>query len=151
MTALRGGAGVPAGTPKFFAGSTPPRGYLKANGAAVSRTAYARLFAAIGTTYGAGDGLTTFNLPDDRGEFIRGWDDGRGVDAGRVFGSTQSDAFKSHTHASDPGGGYVPSSRTGVAINVSGTSARDSIYSTGAAGGTETRPRNRAYLACIKY
>jgi microcystin-dependent protein len=67
-----------------------PAGYLECNGAAVSRTVYAGLFAKIGTTYGAGDGSTTFNLPDLRGEFIRGWDNGRGVDASRSLGSTQN-------------------------------------------------------------
>ena len=89
---------VPSGAVLYFAGRTAPAGWLKANGAAVSRTAYAALFAAIGTTYGAGDGRTTFNLPDLRGEFIRGWDDGRGVDAGRVFGSAQAHALQSHQH-----------------------------------------------------
>ena len=89
---------VPSGTVLYFAGSRAPAGWLKANGAAVSRTAYAALFAAIGTTYGAGDFLNTFNLPDLRGEFIRGWDDGRGVDAGRVFGSAQAHALQSHQH-----------------------------------------------------
>ena len=74
---------VPSGTVLYFAGSSAPAGWLKANGAAVSRTAYAALFAAIGTTYGLGDGRSTFNLPDLRGEFIRGWDDGRGVDTPR--------------------------------------------------------------------
>lgn len=73
----------------FFARSTAPTGWLKANGAAISRTTYAALFAAIGATFGAGDGSTTFNLPDLRGQFPRGWDDGRGVDAGRAFGSAQ--------------------------------------------------------------
>ena len=89
---------VPSGTVLYFAGQTAPAGWLKANGAAVSRTAYAALFAAIGTTYGAGDGRSTFNLPDLRGEFLRGWDDGRGVDAGRVFGSAQAHALQSHQH-----------------------------------------------------
>lgn len=89
---------VPSGTVLYFAGQTAPAGWLKANGAAVSRTAYATLFAAIGTTYGAGDGRSTFNLPDLRGEFLRGWDDGRGVDAGRVFGLAQAHALQSHQH-----------------------------------------------------
>jgi microcystin-dependent protein len=64
----------------FAFGSAPRFGYLFCNGAAVSRTTYARLFNAIGTTYGVGDGFSTFNLPDLRGEFIRGFDGGRGVD-----------------------------------------------------------------------
>ncbi|WP_228368206.1 phage tail-collar fiber domain-containing protein, partial [Klebsiella pneumoniae] len=64
---------APAGAVVHFARTTAPAGWLKANGTAVSRTAYAALFAAIGTTYGAGDGFNTFNLPDLRGEFIRGF------------------------------------------------------------------------------
>lgn len=82
----------------MFARSTAPSGYLKCNGAAISRTTYAALFSAIGTTFGAGDGSTTFNIPDLRGEFIRGWDDARGVDSGRVFGGWQDGQNVSHTH-----------------------------------------------------
>lgn len=89
---------TPAGTVIYTARSTAPTGYLKANGAAVSRTTYSDLFSAIGTTYGSGDGSTTFNLPDLRGEFVRGVDDGRGVDTGRTLGSTQGSANLSHTH-----------------------------------------------------
>lgn len=81
-----------------FAANVTPTGWLKCNGAAVSRTTYANLFARIGTTYGAGDGSTTFNLPDLRGETIRGWDDARGIDSGRVIGSWQDGQNKSHTH-----------------------------------------------------
>lgn len=84
--------------------TTPPDGALLCNGAAVSRTTYAALFAVIGTTWGAGDGATTFNLPDLRGYFPRGYDAGRGVDSGRVFASTQADANLAHTHSlTDPG------------------------------------------------
>jgi len=71
---------------------------LKCNGTAISRTTYAALFAIIGTTHGAGDGSSTFNVPDLRGEFVRGWDDGRGVDSGRNFGTSQSDENKQHNH-----------------------------------------------------
>jgi len=81
---------APAGTVSYTAANTVPAGYLECNGAAVSRTTYATLFAAIGTTYGTGDGSTTFNLPDLRGEFVRGWDHGRGVDVSRTLGSTQA-------------------------------------------------------------
>lgn len=95
---------APTGGVAAFARSTAPSGWLKANGAAISRTAYAALFAAIGTTYGAGDGFTTFNLPDLRGEFIRGADDGRGLDAGRAFGSVQSHALGSHAHGASASG-----------------------------------------------
>ena len=68
----------------------PPSGYLKCNGAAVSRTTYADLFAEIGTAFGAGDGSSTFNVPDFRGEFVRGWDDSRGVDSGRNFATLKA-------------------------------------------------------------
>ncbi|WP_443190156.1 phage tail-collar fiber domain-containing protein [Pseudomonas indica] len=99
-----------------FAMATPPAGWLKCNGAAVSRTTYAKLFARIGTVFGAGDGSTTFNLPDARGEFLRGWDDGRGVDAGRVLGSAQAHLLGSHTHtaSSAAGGAHTHTASTGA-------------------------------------
>ena len=64
--------GVPVGSLVPFAGKSIPNGYLLCNGAAVSRTTYAALFAVIGTTYGAGDGSKTFTLPDFRNRFIEG-------------------------------------------------------------------------------
>ena len=82
---------LPAGSLIYYAGYVPPAGYLKANGALLSRTTYAALFAAIGIIYSAGDGSTNFGLPDLRGEFIRGWDNGRGIDAGRLIGSWQGE------------------------------------------------------------
>lgn len=72
-----------------LASGAVPSGWLPADGRLVSRSLYASLFAAIGTTYGAGDGSTNFALPDLRGEFLRGWDDGRGVDASRGLGTPQ--------------------------------------------------------------
>lgn len=83
----------------FHCGTTAPAGTLKANGAEVSRTAYARLFAVIGTTFGAGNGTTTFNLPDYRGAFIRALDDGKGRDPGRTLAAFQDSQNKSHAHA----------------------------------------------------
>lgn len=134
------------GTVAYLGMSTAPTGWLKANGALVSRSTYSDLFAAIGTTYGAGDGSTTFALPDLRGEFIRGWSDGRAVDTGRVLGSAQSDEFKSHTHTTGVGGTIVQGVQNfGTPKLVSGSNP------TGATGGTETRPRNVALLACIKF
>ena len=94
---------VGTGAVQMFARSTAPTGWLKANGATISRTTYAALFAAIGTTFGAGDGSTTFNLPDLRGEFLRGWDDARGADPSRVFGSFQDSDNKSHAHTASTG------------------------------------------------
>lgn len=136
---------VPAGLVVFYASSTLPSGFLKANGANVSRTTYAALFAAIGTTFGTGDGSTTFTLPDMRGYFPRGWADNGSVDSGRVFGTTQAAAFASHTHSN--GANYGLS----VASGASGWYASAAGVSTGSAGGSETRPINLALLACIKY
>ncbi|WP_249334118.1 tail fiber protein [Comamonas sp. PE63] len=81
---------VPTGTVIMFSTSALPAGYLKCDGSAVSRTTYAKLFAVLGTLYGAGNGSTTFNLPDLRGEFPRFWDDARGIDPSRACGSWQS-------------------------------------------------------------
>jgi microcystin-dependent protein len=130
----------------YHAAATAPANALKCNGAAVSRTTYAALFAVIGTTYGAGNGSTTFNLPELRGEFIRSLDDGRGVDAGRGIGTAQGDEFKSHTHGvpdADQNAGFG-----GNAFDSGGNTAFQ-VVSTTATGGTETRPRNVSALACI--
>lgn len=140
----------------FFAQNAVPDGFLKANGAAVSRTTYAALFAAIGTTYGAGNGSTTFNLPDFRGEFPRGFDDGRGVDSGRVFCAWQGQSLAEHNHGMVPT--YVPGTSAqnfaNTAVNLDAAKT-DMTRTTGNATGTtvsaETRPRNIAVLACIKY
>ena len=160
---------TPAGTVIHVAMNTAPTGYLKANGALVSRTTYAALFTAIGTTFGVGDGSTTFALPDLRGEFIRGWADGRAVDTGRVFGSAQTDDNKSHTHTgtTDAAGSHAHTgvansgvtvlSQDGSTYGVSGTTTTSTApnhthtFTTAANGGTETRPRNIALLACIKF
>ncbi len=147
---------IGAGSIAFFARSTAPAGYLKANGATVSRTTYTALFTAIGTTFGAGDGAATFNLPDLRGEFPRGWDDGRGVDKNRAFGSAQLDALQDHAHAyirplittdTDRGSASSLYSIDDHETGVTGSVATGAGYRTA----TETRPRNVALLACIKY
>jgi len=98
------GLAVPAGSVITYAGNTAPAGWLKCNGAAISRSTYSALFAVVGSTYGAGNGTSTFNVPDLRGEFVRGWDDARGVDATRAIGSAQGESYLSHAHGiSDPG------------------------------------------------
>ena len=156
----------------FFACSTPPSGWLKANGAAVSRTTYAALFAAIGTTFGAGDGRTTFNLPDLRGEFLRCLDDGRNIDRGRRLGSAQGDAIRNITGKLDGsamGSGNQVLEGKMIASGAIGTTYQQRQWS-GDQGGwgeqsvsfdfdasrvvptaSENRPRNVALLACIKY
>lgn len=139
----------PAGELKMFDQATPPTGVrvLVANGATVSRTTYDRLFAAIGTRYGAGDGAATFQLPDWRGLFFRGLDNGRGLDPARALGVFQDSANKAHDH------GY-----NYPAGNDQGGSGADPNYTftsealvTGSSGGPEARPVNQALLACITY
>ena len=139
---------APIGSLSAFAGSTAPNKWLICNGAAVSRATYSDLYAVVGDVYGNGDGSTTFNLPDLRGEFIRGLDGGRGVDAARTLGSAQSDLLKSHTHQVQnvfSGGG------TGDEENyVSNVTASRSTIDTLSSGGAETRPRNIAMNYIIK-
>jgi microcystin-dependent protein len=162
---------TPAGAVMYFAMDAAPVGWLKANGAAVSRTAYAGLFAVLGTYYGAGDGATTFNLPDLRGEFLRCWDDGRGVDPWRSLGVWQYDAIRNIAGNT----GYVLTSNVTNAAGVFGTQRmpyypthdgsvkdynnKDTVYrehlftfnaSTVVPTANENRPRNIALLACIK-
>lgn len=137
-----------AGDIKFHSANAIPPGWLKADGAAVSRTAYAALFAAIGTTYGAGDGATTFALPDLRGEFLRGFDDGRAVDSGRMFGSAQGHDLVSHTHAVNVRNDRSTASGAEILFRYDYPTG---TQRTSATGGSETRPRNVAMLACIKY
>ncbi|MBS7559405.1 phage tail protein [Pseudomonas sp. RC4D1] len=183
------------GQVSMFAREMAPAGWLKANGAAVSRVTYAALFAAIGTRFGAGDWVNTFNIPDLRGEFIRGWDDGRGLDPGRDLGGVQggqnalhthtartdlagdhthgasSDWAGEHTHtftksagSNNSPGGYVTTANGGGslhttnpagghshAITIQGAPAHSHAVTVDASGGNETRPRNVALLACIKY
>jgi microcystin-dependent protein len=83
-SAWQGAVSAPAGAIEAYAGSTAPTGWLLAYGQAVSRTTYANLFAVLSTTYGSGDGSTTFNLPDLRGRAIAGVDNMGGTDAGRL-------------------------------------------------------------------
>lgn len=157
--------GLSPGAIIYWPMSLVPTGWLKANGAAISRSVYSALFAVIGTTYGAGDGSTTFNVPDYRGEFLRAWDDGRGIDVSRALGSMQTQSYQSHDHPiTDPGHVHSYSqSTTGGAQEDSPldnfiyqqaantTSAVTGITKTDFSGGTETRPRNVAVSVLIKY
>lgn len=97
--------------------SEVPYRTLRCTGAAISRTVYGALFAKIGTAWGAGDGATTFNIPDARGRFPRGFDDGAGRDPGRVFGTYQLDALQQMTGTLTSGGGrggFANAGNTGV-------------------------------------
>lgn len=196
------GTVVPVGAVMYFAMATPPANWLKANGGNLIRTDFPALFAAIGTTFGAVDS-SHFNVPELRGEFIRGWDDGHNVDVGRVLGSWQADNFAQHNHSASAGlenashqhlwsdttssnGAHThPTAGTNIGVtrqpasNAAGSAASsgsDPIPSAGAhthsVSGTtgsqnanhshaisvgyaglsaDTRPRNVAMLACIKY
>jgi len=139
-------AAVPVGSVTMYAANTAPTGWLECSGAAVSRTTYAGLFAAIGTVFGSGDGSTTFNVPDMRGEFARGWDNSRGIDPARAFGSAQADELEAHTHTVPALQDDTPN--TAIA---SGSGALSATVTTSSTGGTETRPRNIALMFIIKF
>lgn len=152
---------VPTGAVMPFAMNSAPTGWLAADGAAVSRSLYSALFAAIGTLYGAGDGSTSFNLPDLRASFVRGAGSD-GVATAGAFGAKQADDFRSHTHGvNDPGHNHtVPAVSGGggvwsAMLQQSWASMATSTNTTGISiqfnGGTETRPRNIAMLYCIKF
>lgn len=169
---------APVGQVAHFARSTPPPGWLKRNGAAISRATYASLFEVIGTQFGAGNGSTTFNVPDDRELIDRAWTDGlNSADVGRTLFSAQTGQIESHSHTGTALSAgvhthnitnlreYVPGTTDGN-INavygdqiIEGTSttttssggAHSHTLSINATGGNETRMANRAYLACIKY
>ncbi|MDP2697586.1 phage tail protein [Thalassospira sp.] len=154
------GFGAEIGSVSAFAMPTPPEGWLVCDGSAVSRTDYADLFATIGTLWGHGNQVSTFNLPDLRGEFIRGFDDGRGVDVDRTFGSVQLDAvqnFEGEVYLNNANA----SAPTGIFEIISGPSNRNGTGSTAANGlrinasnavrvADETRPRNIAMTYAIK-
>jgi microcystin-dependent protein len=167
---------VPSGGIMAFAMNSAPSGWLAANGSAVSRTLYAALFAAIGTTYGAGDGSTTFALPDLRGYFVRGSGTNSDGTASGTFGAKQSHMFQTHEHSASSSavGDHTHSTgQTGTGTRQDAPLSSGTIYiigagstSTGAAGahnhtitvgspnsgttGSETRPSNIAMLYCIK-
>jgi len=132
---------VPTGAIMCFYRSTAPAGWLECNGQSTS--GYAALAALIGA-----------NVPDLRGEFIRGWDNGRGVDSGRVLGSAQADILKAHNH--NVGALTISASNTGqgvfnfYAVTSYGGGSSFNGYTTSSNGGTETRPRNIALMYCIK-
>ncbi|EOT8833123.1 TPA: phage tail protein [Escherichia coli] len=138
------GSALPVGVPVPWPSATPPTGWLKCNGAAFSAVEYPKLAKAYPTN----------KLPDLRGEFIRGWDDGRGVDSGRTLLSTQTDEFKSHSHyfertwaqtGFDTTGGYYL-----LAADVSGSVNQQKSDSTNSVGGRESRPRNIAFNYIVR-
>lgn len=154
----------PAGQYIEFASTIAPAGYnvLYCNGASVSTTTYSALFAVIGFTYG-NPGGGNMKLPDRRGLFARGFDDGRGIDADssfRVFGSTQADSFQAHKHEMN----YDDNGTAGTAAALMSSNATDgddagymsNAFAVNASSGTprtsaETRPFNISVCYFIKY
>jgi hypothetical protein len=142
-----GAQSAPPGVVIAFAGAAAPPGYLLCNGAQVSRTTYAALFAVIGTTYGAGDGSTTFTLPDLRGEFVRGLDGGRNVDPQRTLGSAQAFNLPSHRHVVGGGWGtygWYPEDAVSYSSWDSHAAVNRLTAPTPYEIGSEVRPRNVA-------
>lgn len=150
-----------AGDIKFWPSEVIPGGWIVRDGRALSRATYAALFAVLGTRYGAGDGATTFNIMDDRAEYLRGADMGRGVDVGRAVGSLQSQQIPHHGHVIECKGG---GSGFGFQATAAGRSPNGGTLGGvlsdirdyagagfGADFGEENRVRNRAYVPLIKY
>lgn len=143
---------LPVGIPLPWSTATAPDGWLKCNGATFDKAKYPGLAVAF----------PSGKLPDLRGEFIRGWDDGRGVDSGRVLLATQGDEIKSHRHlklnVDQSGVGYGLSAGNFSGQNTGGFYANTTIgydsgtpgIGTGATGGGETRPRNIAFNYIVR-
>ena len=165
-----------AGMVQMFANETVPTGWLECNGAEVSRSTYATLFSAIGTLYGAGDGSSTFNVLDMRGQFARGWSHGSTTDADRAartnagggltgdrVGTKQADAIRNitGTHNASYGFHSTGTSFAGAFYNLGNASG--TMNGEGGAGprlgldasrqvptGADNRPSNVALMYCIK-
>lgn len=149
--------GVPVGCVQSFAGSTAPTGWLLCYGQAVSRTTYADLFAVISTTFGVGDGSTTFNLPDLRGRTPIGLDNMGGSSADRVT-DAQADSLGGASGAEDHTltESEIPThthglnsvlQNTGAGTNRAGVSPTGYQDITGAAGGGGAHNNMQPYMA----
>ena len=166
------GSTAPAGMISHFAAKCASQGWLPCDGSAVSRTTYSLLFAAIGTTYGPGDGSTTFTVPDLRGVFIRSFDYTLSSEKSRTqvdpdtrkLGLLQPDAFQTHTHdgtlnlkaTNGPGSGnnltFVQAwgdQRAGGVVDSAYSTVEIKGPNSGKSNAAETRPINLAMYACI--
>ena len=130
-------AGVPTGAVFCMAVATVPNGYFECAGQELSRTTYAALFAIIGTAYGAGNGSSTFNIPDLRGEFVRGFDNGKGTDSGRSIATSQSAQNASHNHSISLSGTTSTKSLTGGIRKIS-----EGFDANGSASGVFTKTQD---------
>lgn len=129
---------IPVGTIMIWPSESIPDEYLECDGSAVLRSTYYKLFEKIGTTWGAGDG-STFNVPDLRGTFLRGFDHSKGYDPGRVFASYQAPNLGWPCLYAVSSGGWVLAGGSDVRISLSGDDTCD------------LRPKNHAIMFCIKY
>lgn len=153
---------LPVGTMVGFPVNKVPPGFLEVDGSVKSIAAYPDLAAFLGTAFNTGgEGAGNFRLPESRGEFLRGWDHGRGVDAGRAIGSYQLDALQNITgkvggQFRDTGDATGAFANSVVATgNTAGTgqpayTELDFDASLVARTASETRPRNLAVMWCIK-
>lgn len=151
---------LPVGSIVAFPVDAPPPGFLELDNSVKSSATYPDLSAYLGGKFNKGDeGVGNFRLPEARGEFLRGWDHGRGVDAGRGVGTYQTDDFKSHNHpplSNRPGfmSNEYPTIQAYHGTSSSGaptySGEGQQMATTGVRGGAETRPRNVAVMWCIK-
>ena len=151
---------LPVGSMVAFPRASVPPGFLEIDGSVQSIAAYPDLAAYLGTTFNKGDeGAGNFRLPESRGEFLRGWDHGRGVDAGRGLGSNQLDALQGHYHSPLGAQRSFSTIGTGPWTYPGGPGAGESVTTGGTVTdgvngvprtGPETRPRNLAVMWCIK-
>jgi hypothetical protein len=157
---LSSGVGTPAGAIMPFAMNSAPTGWLAADGSNVNRTTYAALFTAIGTTYGAGNGSTTFALPDLRGIFVRGSGSQTisGITYNKTFAAKEGDAFQGHRHEINASAGDSPTGNGGIIDGPAGGDVSGFVkgaITDGTNGAprtaSETRPANIALLYCIKF
>jgi hypothetical protein len=148
---------VPSGLVQWFAGQTPPTGWVYCDGTTFLIATYPALYAVIGRIYSSlATPANSFKVPDLRGQFLRGWDNRAtgGTDSGRVFGSYQNDSFRSHKHQIGPNPTWVnimDSLSGGGGFGLSGSgNIRFEPPETQNTGETETRPVNLAMLPIIK-
>lgn len=136
---------LPIGSMVPFPKGVVPPGFLEVDGSVFSIATYPDLASYLGTTFNKGNEPAGHSrLPESRGEFFRGWDHGRGIDAGRALGSYQEDELKSHSHALSTGAASGGVTLTSGSNNIGGSST------SGKTGGVETRPRNLTVMWCIK-
>ncbi|WP_339469402.1 phage tail-collar fiber domain-containing protein [Pseudomonas sp. EL_65y_Pfl1_R83] len=150
-TLIAQSSALPVGAMVAFPVDKVPAGFLEVDGSVKSASAYPDLAKFLGAVFNKGDeGAGNFRLPESRGEFLRGWDHGRGVDTGRMIGSGQAHSLQRHDHAMWSGGSYGSTNPTGGGAAAAWVNGAVTDMKTGITGSDETRPRNLAVMWCIK-